>query len=59
MYKFAFANKDDIVNYCNNYVYNWVEPGELPDDQLYNVTLILLTRYKKITHFAELNLYTN
>lgn len=33
-----------------------MKSGKLPNYQLYNMISILLTRYKKTTHFAELNL---
>lgn len=56
MYKSAFANKKSIINYFDSCIYNQVELSKLPDYQLHNVTLILLIKYKKITHFIKLNL---
>lgn len=52
-----FANKDDIVNCYNYYIYYQVEPGRVLHYQLHNMILTLSTRFKKTTQFARLNLF--
>lgn len=58
MYKSAFADKSDIQNCCNSYLYDYNKIEDIPDFSLYNIITTIIKKYEKTPYFARIQIFT-
>ncbi len=54
--KRAFKPFPDLVNCCDNYMYNHIDIGQVPKFELHDVTVRLAMIYKRTLEYSELQL---
>lgn len=57
IYKMIFDNKINCEYYCNNYIYNYTEIGQILDFEEYNVSVKLGIIYVHIIKYFNLLLF--
>lgn len=59
IYKIAFDNRIDCKNYCNNYMYNCEQAGQVSVFVAYNINAKLDMMYTDTTKYSDLLLLDN
>lgn len=56
MHKKILKSFLDLADYYSNYIYNHIDASQIPDFQLYDMTVKLLIIYKTIFKYLECQL---